>query len=155
MTNIRISIRSANVADLETIVSGNQRMAKETEGKSLDTETLTAGVAGLLSEPERGRYWLAVADEQPVGQIMVTKEWSDWRNGFFWWIQSVYVEPDWRQRGVFRALYQSVKTEALAQHAVGLRLYVEKDNESAIATYISMGMVEPGYRMMEEEFNED
>ncbi|MEO0366815.1 MAG: GNAT family N-acetyltransferase [Pseudomonadota bacterium] len=155
MTNIRISIRSANVADLETIVSGNQRMAKETEGKSLDTETLTAGVAGLLSEPERGRYWLAVADEQPVGQIMVTKEWSDWRNGFFWWIQSVYVEPDWRQRGVFRALYQSVKTEALAQHAVGLRLYVEKANKSAIATYESMGMVDPGYRMMEEDFNED
>lgn len=150
VTNAAVSVRDAVAGDADTIVSYNERMAIETEGKALARDTVSAGVRNLLSDPARGRYWMAESGGAVVGQIMVTLEWSDWRNGYFWWIQSVYVVPDMRGRGVFRALYEHVRTLAeQAGNACGLRLYVEKENTTALATYEALGMHDPGYRMME------
>ena len=98
----------------------------------------------MLEDASKGRYWVAVADDRIVGQLMVTYEWSDWRNGNIWWIQSVYVHPDWRRRGVFRALYRNVESLAAATPGViGLRLYVETGNTRAQQTYAALGMVNP------------
>ncbi|MEL7310700.1 MAG: GNAT family N-acetyltransferase [Pseudomonadota bacterium] len=154
MIDTAFEIRPAAETDIDEIVHFNQRLAKETEDKDLDIGVLRTGVANLLADSRIGNYWVAIHDSAPVGQIMVTTEWSDWRNGFFWWIQSVYVVPNWRKRGVFRALYDTVRNAAHTHDAVGLRLYVEKENVAAIATYEALGMKEPGYRMMEVDFKE-
>ncbi|HNV71920.1 MAG TPA: GNAT family N-acetyltransferase, partial [Candidatus Ozemobacteraceae bacterium] len=105
-------IREALFADLDTIVEFNLRIARETEERELDRRTVTRGVETLLREPARGRFWLAIVDGRPAGQIMVTYEWSDWLAADFWWIQSVYVHPDFRRRGVYRSLHQHVEQEA-------------------------------------------
>lgn len=150
-----IKVRKANVDDLDNIVAGNRAMALETEDRELHPDILEQGVAHVLQNPQSGLYWIAECESRFVGQIMITREWSDWRNGEFWWIQSVYVAPAWRRRGVFRELYATVESAALQQQAVGLRLYVESDNEQARTTYVAMGMHEPAYRMMEVEFDRE
>ena len=105
----------------------------------------------MLDDATRGLYWLAEVNRQVVGQLLVTPEWSDWRNGWFWWIQSVYVEPAWRRRGVFRALYDHVARAAREDPAViGLRLYVERANHVAQQTYAGMGMEPTGYVVFEK-----
>lgn len=145
-----VTIRDATTSDAEIIATFNATMAKETEDKALAPETLLAGVSALLHDDTKGRYWLACEQDMPVGQIMVTWEWSDWRNGYFWWIQSVYVAPTHRRRGVFRALYDAVAQAAKqSQNAVGIRLYVEKDNANAISTYDSIGFTDAGYLLLE------
>ena len=149
----KIDIREATPEDAETIAAFNQGIATETEGKRLGDDTILAGVARLLADPSRGRYWLAEVDGQVVGQTMVTYEWSDWRNGNIWWIQSVYVAADFRRQGVFSALYAAV--ESLAREdadACGIRLYVEKHNERAQATYRTLGMEGDTYLVMESMF---
>lgn len=147
-------IRAATVDDLETIADFNARLATETEDRSLDPETLLQGVRALLSDATRGSYYVACANGRLVGQIMHTREWSDWRNGDIWWIQSVYVHPDHRRGGVFRALYAHVKTLAESdQGVVGLRLYVEHNNLVAQATYEGLGMTSARYRIMEHLFD--
>jgi GNAT superfamily N-acetyltransferase len=144
------SLRPATPQDLDVIVEFNAAMALETEALALDIERLRAGVAALLADPARGRYRVAEADGSVIGTLMLTREWSDWRCGDWWWIQSVYIRPDWRRRGVFAALYRSVAAEARANPEVcGLRLYVERDNVHAQNTYVALGLEETHYRMFE------
>ncbi len=146
-----IRIRRAVAADLDRVVAFNQAMARETEGRALADEVIRAGVEGLFYAPHYGFYLVAEAAGQAVGSLMVTFEWSDWRNGLIWWIQSVYVQPDWRRHGIYRRLYRHVKQLAEAQGSVrGFRLYVEKDNAIAQRTYASLGMRESDYRLFEE-----
>ena len=149
----RCVIRAATLDDLEIIVDFNARLADETEDRSLDRETLRQGVRALLSDPTRGSYYVACADGKVLGQIMHTREWSDWRNGDIWWIQSVYVHPDHRRDGVFRTLYAHLKELAASDPGVvGLRLYVEHDNQTAQTTYTGLGMTSARYRIMEHLF---
>lgn len=135
------AIRPAEMSDLATIVRFNSAMSLETEGKELDEMLLVRGVQALLADPTKGRYFLAEVGDTVVGQAMVTLEWSDWRNGFWWWIQSVYVLPEWRRKGIFRALYEYIRAEALKSgDAIGLRLYVDRQNRIAQEAYSRMGM---------------
>jgi ribosomal protein S18 acetylase RimI-like enzyme len=146
------TVRRATMADIPAIVEFNRAMARETEDKDLAEAILRPGVEGLLAHPEFGFYLVAEStDEQrcTVGSLMITYEWSDWRNGLFWWIQSVYVTPDWRRRGVYRAMYDQVKNLAAAEGVCGFRLYVEKQNHAAQRTYEQLGMAETHYLMYE------
>ena len=148
-----LKIRDATPEDEASIASFNSRMAEETEGRSLDPGLINPGVGALLADPGKGRYWLACDDQVIVGQIMVTYEWSDWRNGMLWWIQSVYIHPDYRRQGVFSSLYRHVESMARADSDVcGIRLHVEDSNTRAQATYLALGMCNPGYQVMEVDF---
>lgn len=148
-----ITIRTAVLTDAEIIASFNQRMATETEDKTLDEKTILDGVRHVVGDASRGTYYVACADDQVVGQLMITLEWSDWRDGWMWWIQSVYVAPDARKHGVFRALYNHVTQLARSRDDVcGIRLYVEKDNVRAQQTYLALGMDMTHYQIMEVEF---
>ena len=145
-------VREATPADRDFLVECARAMALETEHKELDLPTLRAGVAALLADPTRGRVFIADAHRTPAATLMLTYEWSDWRNGFFWWIQSVYVVPAERRRGLYRLLHEHVRDLAARTDGVfGLRLYVERDNVNAQATYRRMGMEETPYRIYEEE----
>jgi GNAT superfamily N-acetyltransferase len=142
-------IRAATSADIPALLGWNTAMAWETEQKRLDPIVLERGIAGVLEESRRGFYLIAERDGVAVGSLLVTYEWSDWRCGDFWWIQSVYVAPDARRGGVFRALYAQVEQRARVAGAVGLRLYVETENRRAQATYADLGMQECHYQMYE------
>ncbi len=147
------TIRTATVDDLNTIVDFNARLAEESEGMLLDRGILRHGVRRLLSDPARGAYHVASADGVVVGQMMHTHEWSDWRNGDIWWIQSVYVHPDHRRRGICRALYEHLKAlSASDPGVVGLRLYVERENAVAQTAYAGLGMRMAGYLVMQDMF---
>jgi ribosomal protein S18 acetylase RimI-like enzyme len=146
-----LQIRRASEADADFIAQANAAMALETEGKRLLPEVIGAGVRRLLADPRLGFYLVAEAEGRRIACLMVTTEWSDWRNGQFWWIQSLYVQPDWRSRGVFRAMYAHLTEAAAAQPEVcGFRLYVERDNAKAQRIYLKLGMSETDYRLMEE-----
>ena len=143
-------IRPASLDDLEQIVEFNRRMAAETEHKTLSLDVLGRGVRAVLTDAAVGRYFVACRDEQVIGQLLLTLEWSDWRNGQIWWIQSVYVRPEHRQSGVFRMLYTHVEELARATPGVvGLRLYVEQANLAAQQTYKKLGMRPTGYLVFE------
>lgn len=149
-----IEIRDATLEDVEFIADANARLAWETEAKELDFETLTHGVSSALRDSGKARYWIAEADGEPVGQLMVTLEWSDWRNGDFWWIQSVYVHQSHRRQGVFKALYQRVARLAEEAECVcGLRLYVEHENTAAQQTYRRLGMAPTPYQIFEKDWS--
>ena len=151
-----LEIRDANPDDADIIATYNSNLAFETEGEGLAPELVGPGVAAMLADASKGRYWVAEADGRVIGQIMVTYEWSDWRNGMIWWIQSVYVDSEYRRAGVFSALYRHV--ESLARNdpnVCGIRLYVNSRNERAQRTYESLGMDMTDYRVMEAMFNED
>lgn len=144
------TIRRATPADAAVVSDFNQRLAHESEGKTLDPALLRAGVAAALADPHKALYFLAEEEGVVIGQTMVTTEWSDWRNGWFWWVQSVYVVPEARRRGVFRMLYEHVVQAARADPGVvGLRLYVERDNHTAQGTYARLGMERTGYLVFE------
>lgn len=145
-----VLIRRASLPDVTRLVAFNQAMAAETEGKALEAQVLTAGVTTLLQTPALGFYLVAEQDGEVVAGLMVTQEWSDWRNGLFWWIQSVYVQPQCRRQGIYRKLYQFVKQLSLEENVCGFRLYVERDNQVAQQTYRSLGMTETVYRMFEQ-----
>jgi ribosomal protein S18 acetylase RimI-like enzyme len=146
-----LTVRRATPADAPHLVEYNRRMALETEGKALDPAVLAAGVAAVLADPHKGAYYVAADRADLVGQLMLTWEWSDWRNAWVWWIQSVYVRADWRRRGVFGALYAHVYEAARREpQVVGLRLYVERDNRAAQATYQKLGMREANYLLFEK-----
>ncbi len=148
-----VAVRSARNTDLDFIVDCNLRLAHETENKQLETQTLRTGVRRALESEHKGRYFIAELDGRPAGQLMLTREWSDWRNGFFWWIQSVYVVADARRRGVFASLYHHIEDEARSSADVcGLRLYVEHENNAAQRLYQRLGLMRTGYRIMEIEF---
>lgn len=147
-----VTIRDAVPDDRSTITTWNLALADETEDKGLDAATLDDGVQQVLDDPSLGRYFIAEIDGRAVGQMMLTHEWSDWRNGLFWWIQSVYVTPDARKSGVFTALYRHVESLARAEPAVcGLRLYVHDSNTRAVEVYRRLGMHDGHYRVMEIE----
>ncbi|MEM9056331.1 MAG: GNAT family N-acetyltransferase [Pseudomonadota bacterium] len=146
-----IKVRDAVAGDCSALCDGNARLALETENHTLPPDTLRAGVRALLGNEALGRYFVAESEGEVAGQIMVTYEWSDWRNATFWWIQSVYVWPQYRRHGVFTALYDHVRHGALETAGVcGLRLYVMQDNEKAQATYERCGMFRSDYVVMEE-----
>lgn len=148
------SVFPAQPAHLEFIVEANRRLALETESRELDVATLTAGVAAALADERRGRYFVAEVDGRPVGTLMLTSEWSDWRNGEFWWFQSVYVWPESRGAGVFRALYSHVLEAARSAPGIcGLRLYVDHHNAAARETYLHLGMKDAGYTVFEVDFS--
>jgi GNAT superfamily N-acetyltransferase len=148
-----VAIRPARSSDRDFIIDCNARLARETEDKHLDPARLRAGVASLLNAPDKGRYFIAELDGQRAGQLMLTTEWSDWRNGTFWWIQSVYVQAAARRRGVFTALFRHVEQLARDDASVcGLRLYVEQQNHAAQRTYRRLGLSATHYSIMELEF---
>ena len=147
------TIRPAHAADAADIARFNAAMALETEHKTLDAATLRAGVDAVLADPRHGFYLVAATTARAVGCLMVTFEWSDWRNGQWWWLQSVYVAQEARRRGVFRALHAEVERRARATAGViGLRLYVERANATAQHTYAALGMADAGYALYENEF---
>ena len=145
------TIRQAVPADAPIIVEYNRRLAEESEGKALDLTILAGGVAAALADPQRkGPYYLAVEGETVLGQLQITFEWSDWRNAWFWWIQSVYVREEARRRGVFRSLYEHVAELSRREpDVIGLRLYVERDNHGAQRTYRDLGMEQTAYLLLE------
>lgn len=146
-----LSIRPARPDDWPVLVDFNSRLAEESEGKVLDRAHLVPGVQALLADPAKGRYFVAEQAGQIIGQLMHTREWSDWRNGDIWWLQSVYVHPDHRRQGVFRALFEHLQSEARNNpQVVGLRLYVEQDNTRAHATYANLGFNPGGYFVLEQ-----
>jgi len=148
------SIRDAMPADAGIIADFNNRMAEETEARTLDPDLIGPGVSAFLADPSKGRYWLAEADGKIIGQIAVTYEWSDWRNGMIWWIQSVYVHANYRRQGVYSSLYRHVESQAQPDsEVIGIRLFVETDNERAQKTYRDLGMKMTNYRIMQSLFH--
>ena len=149
-----MTIRPATLDDLDAIVAGNLALAEESENLQLDRETLRAGIRALLEGRAPGRYWVAETEGVVVGQVLITFEWSDWRNRMVWWIQSVYVVPAARRGGIFRALYHHARNEAHREGAGGLRLYVDVTNSRAQAVYAALGMKGDHYRVFEDMFAE-
>jgi ribosomal protein S18 acetylase RimI-like enzyme len=151
---VNLSIRAARSDDATFLSEGNIAMALESEHKQLDPATVARGVEAVLGDPARGRYFVAERGGVPVGQLMVTYEWSDWRNGNFWWIQSVYVLPEARRLGVFRSLFGHLEGLAKRDPTVcGIRLYVERENARAQATYRHCGLEDAGYVVMEVDYS--
>ena len=145
-----INCREAQPDDLRDLVEGNKYIASETEDLVLKHETLISGVSSVLSDRNKGVYWVAEIESKISGQILITYEWSDWRNGFIWWIQSVYVWPKFRRQGVFKALLKKVETEALAQGVVEIRLYADTSNQRAHTTYHKQGFLTGHYQVFEK-----
>jgi GNAT superfamily N-acetyltransferase len=149
-----MNIRRAESGDAGSLVDFNQKMALETEGKRLDEAVLSAGVRAVFSDSNKGFYVVAEDEGSIVGGLLVTFEWSDWRNKWFWWIQSVYIVPEARGKSVYSWLYDFVKTEAAKRGDVcGFRLYVERENVHAIKVYEKLGMKNSIYYMFEESQN--
>jgi len=145
-----IAVGRAATEDVAAIAQFNIAMAAETEDLALDPQTVHAGVAAVVSDDRHGFYLVARSDGKAVGSLMITYEWSDWRNGNLWWIQSVYVMPSARKQGIFRLLYDNVISLAKQDgDAAGVRLYVEKDNRGAQEVYRKLGMSETAYRVFE------
>ncbi len=143
-------IRRATFEDTPTLVEFSCRLAQETEGKTLDQEKVRVGVGAGLADPAKAVYFVAEEDGAVLGQMMYTTEWSDWSNGWLWWIQSVYVHSDARRRGIYRALYDHILQLARQDPTViGLRLYVERDNHVAQETYRRLGMEQTSYLVFE------
>ena len=146
-----MKIRIAEKKDAPDLVEFNQAMALETEGKRLDSDILRNGVEAVFDDEKKGFYVVAEEDDKIVGGLMITFEWSDWRNAWFWWIQSVYILPAFRGRSIYRLLYEYVKTEAeKSKNVCGFRLYVEKENVNAQKVYEKLGMERSHYLMYEE-----
>ena len=149
-----VSIRDATPSDAGIIADYNNRLAEETESRSLEDDLIGPGVKAILADPGKGRYWVAELDKKVIGQIAVSYEWSDWRNGMLWWIQSVYVHSDQRRQGVYSSLYRHVELLAKAdEEVIGIRLYVERENDRAQATYEKLGMKMTNYRIMQTVFD--
>ena len=148
-----INIRPARRSDTTVIARFNTSLARETEGLHLDATRVRRGVSALLRDEAKGKYFIAEAGSEIAGQLLITREWSDWRDGDFWWIQSVYVSPRFRRQGVFQALYDHVRRLAQTSPRVsGLRLYVERKNLRAKRTYRRLGMSKTHYELFETDF---
>jgi GNAT superfamily N-acetyltransferase len=148
-----VSVRMARADDADIIAINNLAMALETEGRRLDPVKGRLGVAALLSDRSLGFYLVAESEGRVVGQCMVTYEWSDWRNGTYWWVQSVYVRPGARRRGVLSRLFESLMAQARkTEGVVGVRLYVDGSNASAKEAYSRLGLVHSHYEMWEADF---
>ena len=145
-----MKIREAIAGDLDFIAAANAALATETEGQELDMAVLRPGIQAVLDDRTLGRYYMAEIDGRVVGQLMTTYEWSDWRNGLFLWIQSVYVLQEFRGAGVFRALYDHLSSLAASDSRIcGIRLYVDRSNASAQEVYARLGMQRSNYGVMQ------
>jgi len=144
-----ILIRKAIQEDAQDIISFQQKMAWETEQMTLVPDVITPGVMAVFENPARGEYWVTEENGNVIASLLITYEWSDWRNTNVWWFQSVYVLPDFRRKGVFRSMYTHIKKEGEAQGIAGLRLYVETNNTRAMKTYEALGMTSEHYTMYE------
>jgi ribosomal protein S18 acetylase RimI-like enzyme len=150
-TSEAIAVRPARQQDLALLARWAEAMALETEDKQLDPAVVARGIQRAFEDPNKGRYFVADSGGRPAGTLMLTWEWSDWRDGWWWWIQSVYVDLPFRRRGVYRALYAHVLAQAQADPEVrGIRLYVEQENVNARRTYEFLGMQHPGYVLYEQ-----
>lgn len=148
-----IRIRDATASDIDRIAEFQQALALESEGKTLDDRLLLPGIRRVFQDPARGFYLVAESEDTVVGSLLITYEWSDWRNANFWWIQSVYVDSQWRRRGVYRALHAYVHDIATSRDDIcGIRLYVERNNTVAQQTYNSLGMSHSQYHLYEIDF---
>jgi RimJ/RimL family protein N-acetyltransferase len=146
-----LRVRPARASDLEALVAFNRAMAHETERKRLDAATVRRGVRRALRDAGRGRYFVAERGGRIAGALLLTREWSDWRDGWFWWIQSVYVEPSERRRGVYTSLHRAILSRARSSRdVVGIRLYVEQHNRRAQRVYAALGMRPAGYLVFEQ-----
>jgi ribosomal protein S18 acetylase RimI-like enzyme len=144
-----ITIRKATPGDAPGIISFQQAMAMETEGMELKTDLITSGVMAVFNDPAKGQYYVADDSGRVVASLMITYEWSDWRNASIWWFQSVYVIPEYRRKGIFRMMYDHIRKEGMSCGIAGLRLYVESENVRARKTYEAMGMNGNHYRTFE------
>ncbi|HSF39258.1 MAG TPA: GNAT family N-acetyltransferase [Thermoanaerobaculia bacterium] len=145
-----VEIREARPGDAPVIVDFQIRMARSTEGLELDFDTVTRGVAAVFADPAKGTYWVAESEDRVIGSLLTTFEWSDWRNGTVLWIQSVYVLPEWRRRGVYKSLYEHLKRQVERSPGLrGLRLYVDQRNTAAQQVYERLGMTKEHYQMYE------
>lgn len=146
---MKVDIRNAEPGDWAEIAEFNRSLAAETEDKALDWDTISEGVRKVLADPHKGRYFVAEQDGRIVGTTMITYEWSDWRDGWIWWIQSVYVDPGFRGQGVFARLYRHIEALAADSGVRAVRLYVLDRNERARAIYARLGMKATGYQVLE------
>jgi GNAT superfamily N-acetyltransferase len=144
-----ITIRKANPEDASIIIEFQEKMAWETEQLILVHSIVEKGVNAVFTNENRGQYWVAEANNSLIASLLITYEWSDWRNSNVWWFQSVYVLPDFRRKGIFRSMYNYIKNEADKQGVAGLRLYVETKNTRAQKTYEALGMKNEHYTMYE------
>ena len=144
-----LTIRKANSADSSVIIDFQQKMAWETEQMKLVPEVINKGVKAVFNDPAKGQYWIAEDQGMIVASLLITYEWSDWRNCNVWWFQSVYVLPEFRRKGIFRSMYRFIKEEAQKNGIGGLRLYVETNNKNAQFTYEALGMQSLHYKMFE------
>ncbi len=148
------TIRRAVREDIPTIVGFNQAMALETEGVSLDSEVLTSGVEEIFKNPKHGFYIVCEIESAVRACLLITYEWSDWRNGLFFWIQSVFVQKEYRKKGLYKLMYKFVKTEAEESHEIaGIRLYVDQNNKKAKKVYSKLGMIKSNYQIFEYNKN--
>ena len=150
-TDLDLTITQGKASDIDTIVRFQADMAMESEGTRLDTETLTKGVTAAISDEGKGIYLVARAEGKAIGSLMLTREWSDWNNQWYWWIQSVYVLPEHRGRGIYKAMYNKVLDLAKAEGISQIRLYVDKENSTAQTVYQKLGMAECHYCLYEKD----
>jgi len=147
-----IIVRFAQQDDIPSIAKFNSAMALETEDVFLDNSIVRSGVEAVLNNAELGFYLIAECDGKQIGQLLITKEWSDWRNKYFWWIQSVYVQPEFRKQNVYRKLYQKViEISKNAGNVCGIRLYVDRQNTTAQKVYAKLSMQKSNYLLFEVE----
>ena len=148
-----MKITQPGIEDINSLVDFNIKMAKETENKLLNKKIVTKGVSEVLTDTSLGYYVIAKNKNTILGSLMITYEWSDWRNGMFWWIQSVYVEKEYRQQGVYKKMYSYIKDKALKDNScTGIRLYVEQENKIAQSVYKKLEMKETHYKLFEIDF---
>lgn len=152
--DIEYIITRGAVCDIESIVQFQADMAMESEGCVLDKEKVTKGVTAAMLDDSKGIYWVAKFEGRTIGSLMITREWSDWNNEWYWWIQSVYVIPEFRKQGVYKAMYQNVKDATKANNVSQIRLYVDKTNFSAQKVYQNLGMQESHYLIFEENLTD-
>jgi ribosomal protein S18 acetylase RimI-like enzyme len=153
MKELHYVIARGETSDIESIVRFQVDMAMESEGTLLNKETVTKGVTAAMNDAAKGCYWVAKVDGNAIGSLMLTREWSDWNNEWYWWIQSVYVMPEYRKRGVYKALYAKLKEAAKESDVSQIRLYVDKTNLPAQKVYQQLGMHESHYLMFEEHLS--
>ena len=151
MENINFEVSRGEVCDIDTIVQFHAEMAMESEGCVLDKEKVIKGVTAAMLDDSKGIYWVAKYEGRTIGSLMITREWSDWNNEWYWWIRSVYVTPAYRKQGVYKAMYQKVKDAAKENNVSQIRLYADKTNLSAQKAYQSLGMHVSHYLMFEED----
>lgn len=149
-TDLDLTITQGKASDIDAIVRFQADMAMESEGTMLDMDRLTLGVSSAINDEQKGIYLVARANDTPIGSLMLTREWSDWNNQWYWWIQSVYVMPEYRKKGVYKAMYATLKDMAQENGVSQIRLYADRTNLSAQLVYQRLGMRESHYLMFEE-----